>query len=711
MRRRATAAVSGLRRRLTPGQAGAPSVPIFFNLLPDAEPWPKAGRVGEQRLMLVQYWRQMQQEMTPEASTAPVADAAPIDGVPVAVQAAMEAVETPAAIRANHIPPIESFDDEPDDEPVVDRPATGAIFLRPALVAAVSEVEAAPAASAEATVETPFIVAEAAPRPNWVPASVLFGTSTAPAQAESARSVATDDAAPAASLLRDDVSPVVIEPVVVEPVVVEPVVTEPAIVEPIFAEPVVAEPVLVEDVADIAAVEPATVEAVATDEAEPERESGIADVVVEMPALVAEDLGEPAFAALADQPVLELPETLFADEAAEAFVAESAAPAVAYDFAPPVVSDLVVEAAADLAPVAMSGYSETESFDFSADAFIQTVEPEHHVAASAVSETIEDDPFGGELSVEDFAAPVFAAPIEPVAVEPLAAEEPAVGEPIDLEPVGFEPVEAVEAVEPGFLPEPELSEAIVEENVTVEMPALLSVAVPQAESLAEPVDLEPVVTEVDLEPVDLEPVEAIEPGFLPEPERSEAIVEEHVSVEMPALVSKAVPQAEAESVTELVDDAPPAEVAEVEMPAFAAEAAVPEWYAAAAPVASPASFEAELAAMDDAAELFAAGIEGTDTAFAALTASAVEPARAFDLSDGGRDVADLPDLPAPVADPVWNDAMTEWTISARDIRLRRSGVIPMPTSRPARRSSVPALEKFLRAARARRARVAAESVA
>ncbi len=54
MRRRAGAAVTGLRRRLSPGSSAPPTVPVYFNLLSDAEPLPKTGRVGEQRLLLVQ---------------------------------------------------------------------------------------------------------------------------------------------------------------------------------------------------------------------------------------------------------------------------------------------------------------------------------------------------------------------------------------------------------------------------------------------------------------------------------------------------------------------------------------------------------------------------------------------------------------------------------------------------------------------------------
>jgi len=78
--------------------------------------------------------------------------------------------------------------------------------------------------------------------------------------------------------------------------------------------------------------------------------------------------------------------------------------------------------------------------------------------------------------------------------------------------------------------------------------------------------------------------------------------------------------------------------------------------------------------------------------------------------------ADSRQMPAPQADPVWVDAVAHWTIEARDTRLRRASVIPMPSGKPAsvatvsRRSALPALERFLRSAQARRRQVA-ESVA
>jgi hypothetical protein len=68
--------VTGLRKRLSAGTIEPPSVPVFFNLLPEAEMWPKTGRIGEQRLTLVQYWRQMQHGMAPEPGGAEGASAA-----------------------------------------------------------------------------------------------------------------------------------------------------------------------------------------------------------------------------------------------------------------------------------------------------------------------------------------------------------------------------------------------------------------------------------------------------------------------------------------------------------------------------------------------------------------------------------------------------------------------------------------------------------
>jgi hypothetical protein len=109
------------------------------------------------------------------------------------------------------------------------------------------------------------------------------------------------------------------------------------------------------------------------------------------------------------------------------------------------------------------------------------------------------------------------------------------------------------------------------------------------------------------------------------------------------------------------------------------------------------------------AELMAAG-------FAALrqSQSPAEPPRATSEPD---------QMPSHEADPTWDAAVAEWTVTARDQRLRRAGVIPMPAAKPTpavktpvrsrapRRSPVPALERFLRSAEARRRQVARESVA
>jgi hypothetical protein len=109
------------------------------------------------------------------------------------------------------------------------------------------------------------------------------------------------------------------------------------------------------------------------------------------------------------------------------------------------------------------------------------------------------------------------------------------------------------------------------------------------------------------------------------------------------------------------------------------------------------------------AELVAAG-------FAALRQP--QPPR-----ESARRAAEPDQMPSLEADPTWDAAMAEWTVDARDQRLRRAGVIPMPAAKPgpvvkapahfkaSRRSPIPALERFLRSAEARRRQIARESVA
>lgn len=156
MRRRAGAAVSGLRRGLFSGSPISPSVPVYFNLLPDAELWPKRGRVGEQRLLLVQYWRQMQREMSKETAAAVAEEPPAAEDVPPLEPAVPQPVSTaPAPIALGPSTGIPAFEDLDDD---LDEPAAPAA----------STME--PVEQSASTERTDIL----GRRTTWVPASVLF---------------------------------------------------------------------------------------------------------------------------------------------------------------------------------------------------------------------------------------------------------------------------------------------------------------------------------------------------------------------------------------------------------------------------------------------------------------------------------------------------------------------------------------------------------
>lgn len=193
MRRRAGAAVSGLRRGFFAGSPISPSVPVYFNLLADAELWPKRGRVGEQRLLLVQYWRQMQREMVKE-TPAPVAEEPPtVEDTPPPEPASVQPVSPASApIALGPSPGIPAFEDLDDD---LDEPA-------------------APAASTTEPVEqpAPAVRTDILGRPTtWVPASVLFGTT--PEESEATRPEESEEIAGSSpDIAASDERPSIFEP-------------------------------------------------------------------------------------------------------------------------------------------------------------------------------------------------------------------------------------------------------------------------------------------------------------------------------------------------------------------------------------------------------------------------------------------------------------------------------------------------------------------
>jgi hypothetical protein len=791
MRRRATSAVSGLRRRLTPRSSHKPTVPFFLNLLPDAELWPTTGRIGEQRLKLVQYWRQMQLDMAPDTSDR--CDLGDVETestsiverheavVPAAFIPAAERTESPfgSATPVHAAYRLEDFDDDLDDAPGEPEPAAPAALDQDV-----------PAAGSQPM--------------TWVPASVLFAK--APVEAEQPTSETPPlVASEPSSLIADEPPPLVMD-------------AAPPLVN--GAQPAVmndAPPLVMNDKAPLIASEP---EADVAEEptgfllgihrgpsvAHSLEPAAASVVIAETPADAAEAAAAPvellaatpvqADEALADQPEAASFDAMAA-EVADAFAAESveafATGLASAELPAPDVGalpdDVIVapmpDAIAESVPAEIGVEAVADTFDdlaadLLADAFSDEAAAHFRPAGTATDEHLFADSVV-DLRLED--------------LEVASGDEMAAREPVEVEMPALAAAAAVlPDVVSDAIVEPAAADRVQPEHLPVEMPALIAEAAEAAEPVwdAGPIaersaDADQAAEFVEAEPM-VAPDAVVAPAAFTTPVESDAPADElpddsWAASEMP------VPAAATAFATPIASDAPADEPhhdawVETEMPELAAEAAfatpvtddraarddrdeaADAGYpsdmlpAASAPFAvpltadaaddrepveladeplhvelpvpaAPAAFAAPLLAQaadetdDDApvaaepreplignrtfAELMAAG-------FAALrqSQSPAEPPRATSEPD---------QMPSHEADPTWDAAVAEWTVTARDQRLRRAGVIPMPAAKPTpavktparsrapKRSPVPALERFLRSAEARRRQVARESVA
>jgi hypothetical protein len=697
MRRRASAAVTGLRRRLSPGSSLPPSVPVYFNLLADAEFWPQTGRVGEQRLLLVQYWRQMQREIgkeDPEPAAPPAAAAVPIPlPAPPEPAAAVPAPaeETPVVQASvpsvpSRFPAFSDFDDDSDDKD----DGTGHGADEPIVV---TPVESA--------------------RPAWVPASVLFAKRTEEGSAvveptaagsvpiPEARSV-PDDRSTVSLLLRDEPEPLVeaaeapVPNLDVPPPVVEvPVEFRQADVPSLVRDEPLEEPPPIELAAELSAAP-----------------------------VLDEPLAEPPPAELDEPPPAELEELPDLSAAAAELAAEMSE-AVALD--EPL--EVVAEVTPDLTGIALD--MTDDAVDALMVEFADAELPEPDVAAMA-AEVIADDAAG---AIAELPADLLTEGLDDLAAQFVAesyAEAPAfVLQAPDMALDELRLAESfvemsIEELSAGDLPDVELAaESLramaVEEALEIEMPALIA-------EVAEPADLEPIREAEEEAPALLSAAEQDATEFV------QAI--EDAGSEMPVPLVDAAPDP--------IGDTNPSEPEVDVLPSPTTPAAFAEPLTTEAPVDEPHDHEEAVLDVDlpvpSSASTFTAPLTArtSDEADEDESASGLEPSEAltgdtsfadwmsegFDAPNAGDSPSERPrashgghQMPALEADPVWDDAMAEWTVAARDTRLRRAGVIPMPTSKPSLvskpkvRSAIPALERFLRSAEARRRKVAAESVA
>jgi len=626
MRRRAGAAVTGLRRRLSSSRPASPGVPFFINLLADAELWPKTGRVGEQRLLLVQYWRQMQREMTKEsaepvepqavvADTAPVEQAIPVSPPPSASVGSI-LLSPPKAL-----PTYEELNHDDADDCVV--------------VAAKAEPEpaAAPEPPPAAAAPEPPRATAAAPdvlgaRASWVPASVLFAKQPEEATAAESTAEAGPDELieaaepPAAPLLLDaEAVPQAEAPAPAEDPSDAPLLADeepqPAAVEP-APQPTVAE---VEHV-----VMPDTVEPPVTEPVEAPVASDEPDVVlplIEMPAATADVVPD-----------------LEADEVVEiAFSEPAATAAVPLPVLPHLDEDVAIDAPGSM------------SLEVPATSLPRLEVP----AMSDGLLTERDNETLGDLPVDHGADRIDAWSAELLVETSLRATAP----------------EGTETPGPAASP---LKTLAVDELVARAGEAFtLDVPVPMAELAAPDVGAALFVDERS--------------GAIPEAPEARL---EPAALEMPSFIAE-----DAAAFVGAMDDV------SVDMP-------VPDVEVDAALTASAA------VALEQATETF-------DD----VELPAPPPAAAFD-------VPVVPDVPVeePVAeafaaDPAFEESMVAGVgevaadpqaDEARDTRLRRAGIIPMPATKAAAvaeatsRGALPALERFLRSAQARRRQVD-ESVA
>ena len=746
MRRRASAAVTGLRKRLSAGSVEPPSVPVFFNLLPEAEMWPKTGRIGEQRLTLVQYWRQMQRGMTPEqgSDVAPAADstasAAPsvgqtgqtvyVNGQPlqpsdqtVSAAPAAQAVTLLGASTIAKSPAaephtafkLEDFDDDLEEDRVASVATHESASVDGPTPASHASTDEIPAAATDST--TPDT--QPIPVPSVLEAAgILVDPPAAADTAETpaahvlafARESEPADAESTAEAIQPSVTtePEAVAPAefaaaeVAEMASPEPVEAEAAeAVEMTWPEPAEVAAAEAVEVAEEAVVELATLEPGDAAELEP------AEIVAFEPDLELGSLEgfthEPARARVPDEEV--------ADLAADAFVVDGHDAAFES-----------FESARRVDPAA--GGFDAFAVDFLSDASSDL----SAVADSMVEEATHDAAVQGsvpDLQLEDL------TPAEPIPFEAVADVEPVDDVSLDLSLlVGerAEPLVEAAADEP-------VAEAIVEaviEDAIAEPAAPMVEAV--ADSVAEEAALDPITESIVAEPV-ADHAEPLVEVAVPEPH--DAAWEQPEAHEAVAASEFAAPIAADAPGRETQDEV--TDVIEVSMPAASASTFVApltddvhgvELHDEDAaevmdiPAAAASTFAAPLTA--DATPDDHGGDTATadlhlpaalaDSSFADVMHAGLDHSAAGE-ADGARAAADAPQMPAFEADGVWNDAMSEWATTTRDTRLRRAGVIPMPRSKPlpvpvvSSRSAIPALERFMRSAQARRRRVTSESVA
>jgi len=673
MRRQTTAAMAGLRRRLSPPVEG-PTVAIAFNLLPDAVPGSPGGRIGEQRLLLVQYWRQMQSDIASKAGR--------------------------------------DADDASAPVPVVD-------------VAVVTE--AATFAPAATTHDRP--TRNAGGDAAWVPASVLFAKPSEPAAAASAplKDAAPPDAVRARPSFAEILAQEAADAVAYEEPLVRP-----------EAPTVVAHPSADADAHDstdsragfeLVAHSEADfplVEASADDEDAPV-ERPIDHAVLPFEAAVDDPLVEP-IAAVADAAMVELLVGAVDDPVIEPLVDAIVDPIVEPLVEP--VEDPIVEPEPAMV-IALDAASPA----------LETAVPEPAEAPHELADESQIEDLIAELSASAFPKPDIAdVPIELATdeqIDRLIAQLASVPSP------AFEPVDAEVALpEPEALPEPVAAAAneFAEHAIEAAREAFVEPLVEETAALETPSEVAESVPEL--------PMSAMPSGHLAEPEVLEAFEEPEpariepavaaIEVEMPAVVAEAAfadlisaddaPEPVAEAVPELsVPAMPSGHLAEPEVLEAFEE---PEASDDVVPAFEPTLDEAFLAAADldpfgahagvaldgpDAIEAADVEAEVPFAPHAVAFAAPLTPEVADEADDEPAQAASGPG-PAFKSDPAWTDAVAEWTRTAQERPARRADVVPLVRPKPAVRlpkghASLPALERFLRSAQARRRHVTTESVA